>query len=251
MSDSFSFLASQLAAAQIALDAYISRQPLDIEWVVRHSPTGESTCTASTTNQTATHTNPRSYHSMSTNNGVNVEQLGQTIEAITDDPTGGQFQFRAATEWTDALQSVTTINGFDQAGDHITTQEFTINGDEPEEILGNRTAPNAVELLLAALGSCLSVGYAANAAAMDIELNDLRFELEGDVDLRGFLGISEDVRAGYNTVTCTTYIDADATDDELADLRERVETTSPLIDNISNEVSLETTLVAPERGVQE
>ena len=180
---------------------------------------------------------------MSTKNGVDVEQLGDAIEAITAEPENGRFRFRAETEWTDALQCVTSIDDFDQAGERIHTQEFRIEGDEPEQILGKRTAPNAVELLLAALGSCLSVGYAANAAAMDIELDALRFEMEGDVDLRGFLGISEDVRAGYNTVTCTAHIDADASEEELAELRERVENTSPLMDTLTNEVSLETDVV--------
>ena len=180
---------------------------------------------------------------MSVSNGVNVEHLGEAVEAITEDPNIGQFQFRAHTEWTDSLQCVTTINDFDQAGESITTQEFSIEGDEPEQILGKRTAPNAVELLLAALGSCLSVGYAANAAAMGIELDELRFDLKGDVDLRGFLGISEDVRAGYDSVTCRVHIDADATDEELAELRERVESTSPLMDNVANEVTLQTELV--------
>lgn len=185
---------------------------------------------------------------MSITNGVDVEQLGQAVEAITDDSAIGQFQFRAETEWTDSLQCVTTIDDFDQAGERIHTQEFTIEGDEPEQILGKRTAPNAVELLLAALGSCLSVGYAANAAAMGIDLDELRFELEGDVDLRGFLGISEDVRAGYNTVTCIAYIDADASEEELAELRHRVETTSPLMDTITNAVPLETAVISVQRG---
>jgi hypothetical protein len=83
---------------------------------------------------------------------------------------------------------------------------------------------------------------------MDIELDDLRFELSGEVDLRGFLGISEDVRAGYEGVTVTTYVDADAPEEELAELRERVEATSPLVDSITNEVPLETDLVVEGSG---
>lgn len=177
-------------------------------------------------------------------NGVDVTALENTVEGVTADPGVGRFTFRAETEWTDALKSVTTIDEFDQAGETVHTREFTIEGDEPEQILGERTAPNAVELLLTALGSCLSVGYAANAAAMGIELRDLRFELEGDVDLRGFLGISEGVRAGYDSVSCTVYLDADASEEELAALRERVEATSPVVDGITNETSLETHLVA-------
>ena len=181
---------------------------------------------------------------MTTTHGVDVTQLGEAVDSITADPETGQFRFRAVTEWTDGLQCVTSIDDFDQGGERIHTREFHVEGDEPEQILGKRTAPNAVELLLAALGSCLSVGYAANAAAMGIELEDLRFELEGDVDLRGFLGISEDVRAGYNTLTCTAYVDADASAAELAELRDRVESTSPLMDTITNAVPLETDVVS-------
>lgn len=177
-------------------------------------------------------------------NGVDVEQLEEAVEAISADPDVGQFTFRAETEWTDALKSVTTIDEFDQAGETIHTREFTLEGDEPEQILGERTAPNAVEVVLGALGSCLSVGYAANAAAMGIELDGLRFEMEGDVDLRGFLGISESVRPGYDSISCTVYVDANVSDDELEELRERVEATSPLMDIIQNQVPLDTHLVA-------
>jgi len=93
---------------------------------------------------------------------------------------------------------------------------------------------------------CPGVGYAANAAAMGIELDDLRFELSGEVDLRGFLGISEDVRAGYESVTVTTYVEADAPAAELETLRDRVEATSPLVDSVANEVPVETDLVVAE-----
>ncbi|WP_348533070.1 OsmC family protein [Haloarcula marina] len=179
----------------------------------------------------------------STVNGVDVTALEGAIEAISDDPDVGMFTFRAETEWQDALKSVTTINEFDQSGETVRTQDFTLQGDEPEQILGERTSPNAVEALLGALGSCLTVGYAANAAAMGIELDSLRFEMEGDVDLRGFLGISEDVHPGYEAVTCTVYMDADASEKELEQLRQHVEATSPLVDVLTNEVALETHLV--------
>ena len=180
---------------------------------------------------------------MTTLNGVDVDQLTEAVETMSEDPSVAQFHFRAETEWTDGLQSVTSIDEFEQAGERIRTREFHVEGDEPEQILGERSAPNAVELLLAALGSCLTVGYAAHAAAMEIELDELRFEMDGDVDLRGFLGVSEDVRAGYDEVTCTAHVEADASEEELAELRERVETTSPLMDNVANRVSLETDLV--------
>lgn len=176
-------------------------------------------------------------------NGVDVSALEGAIEAVTEDPGHGTFAFRAETDWQDALKSETRIDEFDQEGETIHTQTFTLQGDEPEQILGERTGPNAVELLLGALGSCLAVGYAANAAAMGIELDDLRIEMEGDVDLRGFLGVSEDVRPGYESIHSTAYVEADADESELDELRERVETTSPLVDAITNEIPLETALV--------
>lgn len=176
-------------------------------------------------------------------NGVDVSALKGAIETVSEDPDVGMFRFRAETEWEDALKSVTTIDEFDQTGETVHTRKFTLQGDEPEQILGERTGPNAVELLLGALGSCLSVGYAANAAAMGIEIDDLRFEMEGNVDLRGFLGISEDVRPGYESVTCTAYVESDAAEDDLKELREHVEATSPLVDAITNEVPLETRLI--------
>lgn len=176
-------------------------------------------------------------------NGVDVSALEGAVETMGKDSDVAMFTFRADTEWEDALKCVTTIDEFDQAGETIHTQEFTLEGDEPEQILGERTAPNAVEMLLGALGSCLSVGYAAHAAGMGIDLEDVRFEMEGDVDLRGFLGISEDVRPGYESISCTVYVDADATEEELMELHETVEATSPLVDVITNEVPMNTELV--------
>ncbi|ELY58650.1 OsmC family protein [Natronolimnohabitans innermongolicus] len=184
---------------------------------------------------------------MTVRNNVDVTRLGETIDAVAEEPELGQFTFRAETEWTDGLRCVTSIGDFDQAGERVPSREFEIAGDEPEEILGQRTAPNAVELLLAAMGSCLSVGYAANAAAMGIELDELRFEMAGDVDLRGFLGISEDVRPGYDAVDCTVHIDADASESELVELQERVEATSPLLDDVANPVRVEPELAIASR----
>jgi uncharacterized OsmC-like protein len=89
----------------------------------------------------------------------------------------------------------------------------------------------------------LSVGYAANAAHMGIELDDLRFEMEGAIDLRGFLGLSDDVRPGYESITCSVFVDGDATKEELEELQERVEPTSTVMDIITNSVTLETRLV--------
>lgn len=81
--------------------------------------------------------------------------------------------------------------------------------------LGNRAGSNAAELLLGALGSYLSVGYAANAAHIGIKLNTLRMEIAGDIDLRGFLGISKDIRPSYESISCIVYADVGGPKEEL------------------------------------
>lgn len=172
-------------------------------------------------------------------NGIDTDALESLIESASEDPDGASFTFRAETEWTGGFASETHISDFTQDGTTVESPEFTITGDEPEALLGDRAGPNAVEHLLAAIGSCLSVTYAGHAAAHGIQLDDLSFEFEGDIDLRGFLGLNEDVRAGYDQIRATTHLDADASEDELRDLHEEVIATSPVYDNVTNDVTLD------------
>lgn len=172
-------------------------------------------------------------------NGLDVDGLKAMLDAVESDPDEAAFTFRAETEWTGGFGSETRISDFEKNGETIESPEFTIVGDEPEAMLGDREGANAVELLLAAIGSCLSVTYAGHAAAKGIEIDDMSFEFEGDLDLRGFLGMSEDVRPGYDEIRCTTHIESDASDADLQELHEEVTETSPLYDNVTNSVSLD------------
>lgn len=175
-------------------------------------------------------------------NGLDVDDLQELLEAVEADPDEAAFTFRAETEWTGGFTSETSISSFEQNGTTVDSPEFTITGDEPQALLGDRSGPNAVELLLAAIGSCLSVTYAGHAAAHGIEIDDMSFEFEGDIDLRGFLGMDEDVRPGYDTIRCTTHIESGASADDLQALHEEVTATSPLYDNVTNTVSLDVVL---------
>ncbi len=130
---------------------------------------------------------------MTVRNGVNIQNLVDTIEAIKKQPDLAQFKFRAHNEWKSGAHSVTSIKGFYGAGqeDSSRTESFEVHGDEPAVLLGSNIGPNAVELILAALASCLTVGYVYNAAAQGISIEALDFDLEGDIDLHGFLGLSD------------------------------------------------------------
>lgn len=151
-----------------------------------------------------------------------------------------RFQFRAHTVWKGGARSETRIEDFGHAGEEDTSREnpFVLEGDEPPVLLGDDTAPNAVETVLHALVSCLGVGFVYNAAAEGIEVRSLDFDVEGDLDLRGFLGLDEDIRPGYQNVRVTYRVDADAPRDELVELCEYTQDTSPVVDLLRNPVDV-------------
>jgi len=177
-------------------------------------------------------------------NGINVDQLVQTIEAIKDRPEIAQFQFRAHTTWEGGGRSHTEIQGFHGAMQEDTSrsQPFVMVGDEPPVLLGSNAGPNAVEALLHALASCLTVGFVYNAAARGIDVRSLYFDLEGDLDLHAFLGLSDTVRPGYQAIRVRYHVDADASHDQLTELCDYVQRTSPVLDIVRNPVPVEVEL---------
>jgi uncharacterized OsmC-like protein len=175
----------------------------------------------------------------STVNGVDLDRLSATIAAITADPALARFQFRAGNHWIDGGHSRTTIQGFYGAGqeDVTRTQPFTVDSDEPPVLLGGNQAPNAGEHLLHALASCLTGTIAYHAAARGIALDGLECTIEGDLDLRGFLGLDSSVRPGYEQIRVTVKAAGDFDDDQLAELASLTRF-SPVRDIVSNPVSV-------------
>lgn len=171
-------------------------------------------------------------------NGVNIDQLVGTIEAIKGNADIAQFTFRAETTWINGGQSQTKIQGFYGATqeDSSRSQPHILVGDEPAVLLGEDKGPNAVEAVLHALSSCLSVGIVYNAAAMGIEIRALNFSLEGELDLHAFLGLTEETRPGYKNITVTIDVDHSATQEEFDNLISYVKKTSPVLDIISQPV---------------
>jgi uncharacterized OsmC-like protein len=171
-------------------------------------------------------------------NGVNVDQLVATVSAIQQNPDLARFQFRAHNEWIDGGHSRTTIQGFYGAGqeDASRSRPFIVEGDEPPVLLGGNAGANAVEAVLHALASCLAVGFIYNAAAQGINVESLRFDLEGDLDLHAFLGLSDQVRPGYENIRLTYRVKSDAPREKIVELCDYVQRTSPVMDIIRNPV---------------
>jgi uncharacterized OsmC-like protein len=178
-------------------------------------------------------------HVTSTVNGVDLDRLAATIDAVKADPTLARFQFRASNHWIDGGHSRTTIKGFYGAGqeDATRTQPFTVDSDEPPVLLGNNQAANAGEYLLHALAACLTGTIAYHAAARGIALDGLECTLQGDLDLRGFLGLDSSIRPGYEQIRVTIKAVGDFDDDQLAELASLTRY-SPVRDIVSNPVSV-------------
>ncbi|MGH2536342.1 MAG: OsmC family protein [Candidatus Promineifilaceae bacterium] len=171
-------------------------------------------------------------------NGVNVDQLIGTIEAVKANPDLARCVFRAENSWVNGGHSRTRIQGFYAAGqeDSSRARPFILEGDEPPVLLGENHAPNAVEAVLHALAACLSVGFIYNAAAMDIHVESLTFRLEGDLDLHAFLGLSEESRPGYEAIRLTYQVKSDAPREKIVELCDYVQKTSPVLDVLRNPV---------------
>ena len=175
-----------------------------------------------------------------TSNGIEINKLVETIDAVKKNPELAKFKFRTSTEWINGGHSRTKIQEFYGVGQEDTSRKepFILDGDEPFVLLGTNKGPNAVELVLASLASCLSVGIVYNAAARGIEIKSLGINIEGDIDLQGFLGLSESVRPGYQNIRINCKIESDASIDKLEELCEYVQKTSPVLDIITNKVSV-------------
>ena len=177
-------------------------------------------------------------------NGVNVDQLVQTIDAIKGDSNIAAFTFRTKTRWTEGSTSIAEISSFTHAGHALPhAKTHVLTGCEPEVLLGRDSGPNAVELVLAALGFCYSVGFVYNAAAMGYELEELEYEVEGDLDLRNFVGLDAGPRPGFTEIRVRSRAkSSNASEEQLQELCRYVQDTSPVKDIIANPVPVTTSL---------
>lgn len=181
-------------------------------------------------------------------NGVDIEQLAGTFKLIKENPSLGIFNFRAQNTWVGGTRSFTEIKEFSQIGGDVPQGDsFIINGDNLPEVMGTNNSPNAVAYILHALASSLTVGLTFTASAWGIICDSLQIELEGKLDMQGFLGLSETVRPGFQEINVRAIIDcANKTEtylDSLRALSEHVQRTSPVMDMLRNPVKVNMELI--------
>jgi uncharacterized OsmC-like protein len=168
-------------------------------------------------------------------NGVAVDKLFETIDVIKEKPEIAKFKFRAKNKWVDGGHNHTTIADFYGAlEDHPHEKPFALDADEPPVLLGRDKGPNPVEYVLKALAACVTTSLVYHAAAKGIEIRGVESRLEGDLDLRGFLGLSEEIPVGYENIRMYFKIDADVSEEEKEHLIKMGQKYSPVFNTISN-----------------
>ena len=170
-------------------------------------------------------------------NGLDLNALGEVVEAIEKDSSKGVVGFDVTTRWKGQTRSETTVDGFTIGGERV-SRSHTIVADEPLELLGADSAPNPQELLMAAFNACITVGYVAGAALKGINLESLEIKTRGQLDLRGFLGLSDAVAPGYENIDYVVSIKGDGTPEDFAEIHETVMKTSPNYFNMSRPIKM-------------
>lgn len=170
-------------------------------------------------------------------NGVDTSALAATIEAVKANPAVARFEFRALNRWMGGDQNRTTIGSFTGAlAEHREgVKPFVYDNGEHEVLLGSDKAPNPVEWLLHALIGCMTTTTAYHSAARGITVRSISSQISGDLDLHGFLGLSDKIRKGYSAIRVTMRIDADAT----AETLKEITSMSPVLDVVSRSVPVD------------
>lgn len=168
-------------------------------------------------------------------NGVDTPTLFATIDAVRGQRELAMFRFRATNRWQTGTHSRSYIKSFYGAGtDHEHVREFTIDADHPTVLVGADNAPLPVEIVLAALASCLTGGIGNIAAARGIRLESVESVIEGDMDAQGILGLSDEVRNGYQNIRIDFTIRGDAPEEKLRELVQQSRARSAVFDIITN-----------------
>jgi uncharacterized OsmC-like protein len=179
-------------------------------------------------------------------NGVDSEQMYGTLDAIKADPSLGRFQFRVANEWQGGAHNRSTIQRFYGAGQEDASRErpFTLDAGEPAVLLGHDEGANPAEGLLHALAGCLTTSLVYVAAARGVRLTEVESTLQGDMDVRGALGLSDEVRNGFSNLRVSFKVSGDAPPEKLRELVERAQARSVVFDMVTNGVPVEVGVIA-------
>ncbi|MGD2110642.1 MAG: OsmC family protein [Phycisphaerae bacterium] len=175
-------------------------------------------------------------------NGIDTEAVRNLVEQVKQDPANGLTQWKVATQWKGGTRVDTHVSEFG-IGDKCVKRDFRMSIDEPLELGGTNQFANPQEHLFGAMNACIMITYASVCALEGIELEDLRIETEGNIDLRGLFALDPDVKAGYDEIRYKVHIKGDATPEQFQKVHETVLATSPNFYNMANAIPMKPELV--------
>jgi uncharacterized OsmC-like protein len=176
-------------------------------------------------------------------NGVNIEALRGARQALTDAPEAAKFQWSARCEWVNGTHSRSTITNFSGLGDqHAHRQTYTIDADHPEVFASEDNGATPVEIVLAALASCLTAGVATVATNRGVQLRSVTAVVQGGMDIQGILGIDADIRNGFDRIDVRYEIDADASRADLEAIVAQSQKRSAVFDVVTNPTTVQVTV---------
>jgi uncharacterized OsmC-like protein len=175
-------------------------------------------------------------------NGIDTETVSQAIQDVAKDPSRGLTRWSVVTRWEGGARTLTQVDGYEIGGQYV-KRSFQVQTDEPFELGGTNLHANPQETLMAGLNSCMAAGYAILCALEGIELEDLRIETSGEIDLSGFFGLDPNVKPGYDEIQYKVTIKGNGTPEQFQKIHERVTATSPNRFNIANPIRLRSELV--------
>jgi uncharacterized OsmC-like protein len=175
-------------------------------------------------------------------NGIDTQSLKQVMGQISKDPSLGKVKFQVTTTWKGTTKSETVIEGYEISGEKV-RRIHTLVIDEPKELMGEDIAANPQEYLMGAMNACIMNTYVIAAAMKGIKLESVVIETEGELDLRGFLGIDKDIIPGYKELKYKVRLKGDATKEQYEKVHKAVVATSPNYYNITHAIKLNTELI--------
>ncbi len=175
-------------------------------------------------------------------NGIDTQALKQVMGQISKDPSLGKVKFQVTTTWKGTTKSETVIEGYKISGQKV-KRIHTFVIDEPKELMGEDASANPQEYLMGAMNACIMNTYVIAAAMKGVKLESVVMETEGELDLRGFLGIDKNIIPGYNELKYRVRLKGNGTREQYEEVHKAVVATSPNYYNITHAIKLNTELI--------
>lgn len=175
-------------------------------------------------------------------NGVPLDDMQDLVDRVTRRPAAGVARWRVANSWRSRMRSSSQVDGFTLGG-KVARRPFAIEMDQPEELGGTDNFANPQEYLIAALNACMTFTFTTLCALKGLEIHRLDIVTEGDIDLRGFLGVDPTVQPGYDGLTTTVTVRGSAPPEEFRQIFEAMLASSPNLHNLTRPIQVTPKLV--------